>query len=555
MASGECKGQRVLGLPRGRPKALGAREGLRRLAAIKQELGQCRLWMRSPRVALGRLAKAHDQFEELMYSGDIERGRCLSILLELSSLQIDAASVVQDADQINLGLTWAQEVMDSEDSAAEDRHLAAFNVANGLTDIHYMGWTKHRAQPATNASLKRAPFRLAERQTLRRTRSLNATAANSPHLDGRGRSTALCNLGNSLDESGRWVEAYQCYADALEADPTNGNAAGNAAELLRRRIIRGQGLLGHYGAVYDKYVRKAHELRDHTVAIAGEATARRWDALELTESPGHISHEGNAYNEYQQWIKEHRLALALAVEGMGSDEPRWDSASLGGIRVRAGEPDPPLIFSSMNVLKAEFLTVRRLAFHGETMLMDSLYSQHPEDTGSYADTLDYSLYGEPPAMLILAQRASLDLLDKIAVAANEHFRTGLNPDQISFRNYWFDRGSGAVRPKLPKPVDGHGMAIALAELSYDIGPEGLYPAAQTLRNAGTHRLVHLTHGHPTGVTEGTHSTVDYCDLIHACHESLRVARSAFIYLIDLIGEGELAHGSESLISLPLPNQI
>lgn len=504
---------------------------------------------------MGRLVKAHSQFEELIASGSLDHARCLHVLYELSSLQIDAASTAEDVDQLRLGLAWAQAVMDDESAAAEDKDSAAFNIANGLTEIHYIGWTKHRALPVTNASLKRAPFRLAERETLRLTRRLNATAATSEHLEGRRRSTALCNLGNSLDESGRWVEAYQCYADALEADPTNGNAAGNAAELLRRRIVRGQGLLGHYGAVYDQYVRRAHQLRDHTVAIAGEATARRWDELELTESLGHTSHEGDGLDEYQQWIKEHRLALALAVEGLGSDEPRWDSASLGGVQVKVGEPDPPLIFSSMNVLKAEFLTVRRLAFRGETMLLESLFSQHPDDTGSYADTLDYSLYGEPPAMLILAQRASLDLLDKIAVAANEHFGTGLSPEQVSFRGYWFDRGSGALRPKLPKPVAGHGMAIALAELSYDMDPEGLYPAAQTLRNAGTHRLVHLTHGVPTGVTEGTHSTVDYWELIHACHESLRVARSAFIYLIDLIGEAEAEHQSSNLLSLPLPNQL
>ncbi|WP_146073278.1 LA2681 family HEPN domain-containing protein [Arthrobacter sp. N199823] len=191
----------------------------------------------------------------------------------------------------------------------------------------------------------------------------------------------------------------------------------------------------------------------------------------------------------------------------------------------------------------------------ENFRLDSLYKQHHEDTGWFADTLDYSLYGEPPAMLILAQRASLDLLDKIAVAANEHFQTGLNPGNITFRSYWFDNGSGAIRKKLPLPVDGHGAAIALAELSFDICPEGLYPAAQTLRNAGTHRLVHLTHGEPTGVTENTHSTVDFLELIHACYESLRVARAAYIYLIDLVNEKEAEGTKEDLLSLPLHEQM
>ena len=529
-----------------------SREGRQKLDQLKRDVRDCSRAM-SPRIAIKRLAPVYTGLKELSVSGSVDARKCMLMLLHLSSLQIDAACDASDVNEIERGMAWAQEVLDGDNADEESKASAAFNLANGLTAIHQLAWTEHHEKPETKAG-KRVPFRLKEREIVRRTRVLNARAANSRDSNGRARSRALCNLGNSLDESGRWVEAYQCYADALEADPNNGNAAGNAAELLRRRIIRGNGLLGHYAAVYDFYLKKAKGLRQHTVAIAGKTTARRWDSLELSGSPGHLSHEGDKLDDYQRWIKKHRLALTLAVEGLGSDEPRWDVAGLDSVTVRLGEPDPPAIFSSMNVLKAEFLTVRRIAFNGETMLMDSLYKQHEEDTGWYADTLDHSLYGEPPAMLILAQRASLDLLDKIAVAANEHFQTGLHPGNITFRNYWFDNGSGAIRKKIPLPVNGYGAAIALAELSFDICPEGLYPAAQTLRNAGTHRLVHLTHGEATGVTEDTHSTVDYQELIHACQESLRVARAAYIYLIDLVNEKEREGQKAQLPSLPLPGQ-
>lgn len=86
---------------------------------------------------------------------------------------------------------------------------------------------------------------------------------------------ALCNLGNLLDDSGRWVEAYTAYADALEADPTNGNAAGNIAEFLRRRLGRQVDQRGHLAAVYDKYVAMAQSLRQRTVEVAGAAAADR----------------------------------------------------------------------------------------------------------------------------------------------------------------------------------------------------------------------------------------------------------------------------------------
>ncbi len=147
----------------------------------------------------------------------------------------------------------------------------------------------------------------------------------------RGR--ALCNLGNLLDESGRWVEAYSAYSDALQADPTNGNAAGNIAELLRRRLGRRVDQRGHLAAVYDHYVAMAQSLRERTIELAGVAAADRWDALELTRSHWHFRHAGDQLDPYQCWIVRHRLALVASVEGSGpirrSGIPRPLRASCG----------------------------------------------------------------------------------------------------------------------------------------------------------------------------------------------------------------------------------
>ncbi len=82
------------------------------------------------------------------------------------------------------------------------------------------------------------------------------------------------------------------------------------------------------------------------------------------------------------------------------------------------------------MLKAEFLVARRLAFQGQAMHAESPVRQHPGDPGLYTDTLDGSLYGKPPALLLLAHRSALDVLDKIAVTANEHFGSGLVPARV-----------------------------------------------------------------------------------------------------------------------------
>ncbi|WP_310244628.1 LA2681 family HEPN domain-containing protein [Microbacterium sp. BE35] len=467
-----------------------------------------------------------------------------------SSLLINLGALRANQDAVAAGIQCARDALDRGLVHELDGQLK-YNVANGLSALHHLDLAEWRGNEPTQP---RGVFGLRDRDRLRATRTLFAAAGHSDEpADVRGR--ALCNLGNTLDHSGRWLEAYQAYVDALAADPTNGNAAGNAAELLRVRAARKRGLSGHYAAVYDRYREQARRHRARTVELAGEEVARRWDALPPSGSTGHTSHDGDPLDAYQQWIKDHRLALTVAVEGLGSDEPRWDSAMVEAVTVPIGEPDPPPIFTSMNVLKAEYLVARRLAYEGERLLGESPYAQHPTDTGVYADTLDMSLYGEPPAQLILAQRATLDLLDKIAVAANDHFGTGVLPRKVTFANYWSEGEGAQLRAGLPIPEQGASGAVALAELSFDVDVEGLYPEAKTLRNAGTHRLVHLTHHAPSGVTELAHSSIDADALVQAAHQSLRVARAAFIYFIDLVQDQQDAiSDGELFTTLPLPNQ-
>ncbi|WP_157780419.1 LA2681 family HEPN domain-containing protein [Leifsonia xyli] len=376
-------------------------------------------------------------------------------------------------------------------------------------------------------------------------------------MDGFRRSLALCNLANILDESGRWVEAYEAYADALEEYPNNGNAAGNIAELIKRRLATGRGPGGHYAAVFNKYVDLAKRLRPHTVQIAGELTAQRWDALQPIDTHGHDEHPGDTSDPYQKWIRANRLALSEAIEGLGSDNPRWDDASPPAIRMIDGQ-SVPTVFAALNVLKAEFLAARALAFEGQEKLLRHIFKQDPDDTGTYTNTLDYSIYGQPAAQLILAQRAALDVLDKIAVTADLHFETRMPPSDIWFRSYWFDKGSGVLRPKLPRshaplPV---GAAIALAELSFDVDREGLYAEALALRNAGTHRLVRVNLIEPGGVSDDSQNTIGLFELVDGCVQTLQVIRSAYLYLLDLIAEGQRAVSSDSekRIEIPLPVQ-
>lgn len=384
------------------------------------------------------------------------------------------------------------------------------------------------------------PQRWMLRERLRESRLLLAGTGHSSHVEPILRSKALCNLGNALDTSGRWLEAYEAYQDSLAEYPNNGNAAGNIAELLKSRIRLRRGQPGHYAALFNKYARMAKGLREHTIGISSEAIADGWDALPEIERVGHESHDGDPDDPYQRWVAKNRLALSVAMEGLGSEGPRWDDADVEAALVPTDSPTPLAIFAAVNVVKSEYLVARRLAYDGTIELADGTAN----DSGTYAETNDNSVFGQAAAKIVLAQRATLDVLDKIAVVANLYFEVGDPADRVKFRTFWTDRKTSELRTELPQFKPWPNYRSALAELAYDVDENGLYARAQLLRNAGTHRLVHVKKDGYTGPTRDAIVSVGEQDLASASLQALRVARAAYLYLLDFIAEDYKAAGGD-----------
>ncbi|WAL49662.1 LA2681 family HEPN domain-containing protein [Rhodococcus pyridinivorans] len=475
--------------------------------------------------------------------------RCWLLLL-LSSTMNNLAAAAGSIEGLDLGVAWARSLIDDEETPEHVAAEAMYNVGTGQASIYHI---RELADIGEDIAELNPSFRLKNIDELRTVRRILRVAGHEEYASAEQRSRALCNLGNTLDDSGRWVEAYTAYSDSLKLDPSNGNAAGNAAELLRRRLEHGRDELGHIAAAYDRYLQIAKTLSARTAEIAGAQVAQRWDSLEPVGGQGHFRHVGDELDPYHQWIVEHRLALTATVEGLGGGGDRWDSAGLEGVVPSTPGKSVPPIFAAMNVLKAEYLVARRMAYRGQLRVNEAGASQHPDDSGLYTDTLDGGIYGEGPALLLLAQRSALDVLDKIAVAANEHFEVGLDPGKVSFSGFWKDRKSHAVRPSLSDGDPGYLHVLALAELAADLLDDGMYPYARLLRNAGTHRIVHATFGYPTGPTRETFSTVDLDELIQASVEALWVCRAAFLYFVDLL-ESQLPDVDSADQVRTLPNQ-
>ncbi|MFE7421027.1 LA2681 family HEPN domain-containing protein [Rhodococcus sp. NPDC057529] len=491
------------------------------------------------------------ELEQEVLSSGFPDGERSWLLFTLSSVMNDLATDAQSIEGLELGVEWARGLINSDKTPETIAAQALYNVGTGLASIYQIRELRDLDDDAEQLN---PLYRIENAEDLRAVRRVLRSAGHNEYSPAPQRSRALCNLANTLDDSGRWVEAYTAYTDSLREDSTNGNAAGNVTELLRRRLEHGTDQLGHIAAVYDKYLLLAKSLRERTIEVAGATVADRWDSLETIGGQGHFSHVGDELDPYHRWIVEHRLALAATVEGLGGHDERWDSAGIVGVVPASSDEPVPPIFAAMNVLKAEYLVARRLAYRGQQMVREATDTQHPDDSGLYTDTLDGAFYGEGPALLLLAQRAALDVLDKIAVTANEHFQVGLSPSKVDFAGFWKDKKTNEPCPKLPAEGRGNVHLLALSELAADLTDDGMYPNARLLRNAGTHRIVHGTHGYPTGPTKETFSTVDLDELIEASVESLWVCRAAYLYFVDLV-DSQLP-GVESMDGIRLlSNQV
>lgn len=441
-----------------------------------------------------------------------------SIQAVQASIFIDAGTAAEDRDVVLRGVQILERIVAQADDAS---HLQ-YNLANGLGSLGDL-------DPYDG------PDWYLRTQSLRqRAKRLYQTTCEAPATSTlRGRANA--NLGNALIRAYRFVEAYECYSRSLEAEPTNTVAATGAARVLLHYASLGVGETETLIAVANEHLRYARLHPESLRRLAGERAAQSLSSLLGRELPAVKKPDYEKATAYQKFVLRHRLALSPTIEGLDLSLKRWDSLALAGIRQPRGEHfHVPQIFATFNVLKADYLVARELAYcgiHGST-----------SESGNYVDTLDYARYGVEPSSLTLAQRACIDILDKIAVATALYLGDSAPDERTSFSNLFVDRKGGAARwrpvlaDELARPNRG---VIALADLSSDLYHLGFLSSKKALRNASTHRFTIL---HDLSATRapgrGAIEHHDHEDFIRHVIESLQVVRAALLYFVEVVAERE-----------------
>ncbi len=365
-------------------------------------------------------------------------------------------------------------------------------------------------------------------------RSLLAAVATEADATDELRTQAWTNLAYQLSLTWRLGEAHDSRLRALQLDPTNGVAAGSAAQELL--WLEGSGLCApttRIEAAYLAKIARHNEARIKQLAVGPVAKLLSKLVDGVDEPPDRAAHS----NPFLKWVEKERLTLAPTVELVEPELGHIDWLMLPGVleRTQSAPAVPPPVYAMFNVLKADFIVARDLAWRAMT--------QDWPSTARYADTLDYANYGVEMSALVLAHRSALDLLDKVAVLANHYFELGKAPKKVYFRTLWGKmKPNDSLRPEVETAIQYGAVALlGLVELAADYDTGWRQPQ-RTLRNAGTHRFVVL---HDEGGEKNAREAPEVER--HACSQfesevtnALRVSRSAIQVLAFAIRQYEYA---------------
>ncbi|UOY03621.1 hypothetical protein [Blastococcus sp. PRF04-17] len=157
------------------------------------------------------------------------------VLLNMTSVLINLASDLTDEEALGYAVELLDNLIEAAPASSTWISHARYNRANARENL--LAARMKRAWEEAAEEQRQAEYykaRALVRSDLRASRRDFLAAAqdsNSVH-----RTQARTNLGNMLSTSGRWLEAFEQYAEAVAIDPTNGNAAGNAAASLHRAL-------------------------------------------------------------------------------------------------------------------------------------------------------------------------------------------------------------------------------------------------------------------------------------------------------------------------------
>jgi hypothetical protein len=493
--------------------------------------------------AIEAYKKLHSTIEELFHS-NIQAAIDYALSLpedDPNIVQLKASTLVDGGYQIKSEAIISEGINLFEKLVLNDKFKIAshYNLANGHHDLAILKWVNYGNEWKTQYKWYMGTIR--DRLLAKHNYSVSISEQTNPKLLAR----ALNNRANMLNSAFRWIEATREYTSALKNDPKHGVAAGGIIKQIMNGYYRTAIHKSWLPVLIPPLYKTVIENEDYSIELCGKSEYQRmfqqfadWKIQNIPHKP--IESNYKNLTQYQSFILSNDLYLSPVMSREFFAPDLCDSLQITKFisKETTDKFEIPSIFGMFNVIKADYLTIRWLAFN-------YFYSDLPKNS-YYHDTLNYAVYGTKPSLLSITQRLAFDILDKIAVAT-----LSLIGDKdfakAYFRDAWFQKtGKGKVCPdKLKSTIEseiikGNKALIALSELAFDIYDYyqdgcSYLKRKHKLRNSSTHRFTVM---HDLGsIKEFQDHGIDHYDLNEVEKElvdTLFIVKAAIIYFVEAV---------------------
>ena len=483
--------------------------------------------------------------KQLMDEGDYLKALSISETISTpgyrASVLIDAGFAVGKSGIVKQGTKLFEELISSDEGTNFDRSSILYNIANGYCSLYELKRNRRKVVVPPNDDY----FRAAKRNYREAIKEL-------PSRKGAFTSQVWVNYGNCLSLTGRYIEAIECYQNGLDADSTNGMAAGNLGIELER-VSRITGNYRH------EYLALAHDLLSRAL---GSSMHLKYGSKQAIQSfqmhKDHIKYFLDAHKEpipipqlikprgksrekkeYIQFCIDNGLFLNAWVGDKHLTPGITDEISFGPIITDVGDQYlVPELLRILNEIKEAFATARYLYFLSKrkNILLDDI----SVDT-LYFNFTDFNVYGIYTGLCKTAYTRAFDILDKVAKIILVYFGIGRRIDD--FWNILVEKQSIGEKHVLRygvRPMIAHAGNLslyALADICIDFfeGEQIDLKNIDIRRNKITHDYLSIC-DFPHKIENVESITTD--ELSRSMLNILRLAKYAILYAVGAVNLAE-----------------
>lgn len=316
----------------------------------------------------------------------------------------------------------------------------------------------------------------------------------------------LVNLGNSLNASGRTIEALAYFDHVLKMDPSFPRAnASKASALYGFLELTGHETISSLYQVkvyFERAINSEEPAKDYIrnwesklCEVTSKLEGYGYDSEQYENDLEETRNEARKHSEFRRFCIDNHLALCEHAIFCNCRGARYDDLAIPPVSRPIGGKFVPQMELYLNRLKSEFTLARYLYFQSITDSDDMVDSINNET--KYTELFEGEEIGLRGEMLRNSFRLCFGILDKIAHGVCDLFDLADEGEKIYFERFWRPRGKSEKQKSRWDTINNirNYPLLALYSQATDLNTHsGEWKIFKKWRNALEHEMLLLITG-------------------------------------------------------------